>query len=230
MSSNILHEFEDRQSRRNNAIFFGVDEAASTNAAERRKTDQDTVQTICNSIAENIIITGCTRIGNFSTVSLQPRPLKVFFSSPRTNSPRTKGQDISGRTGSSYHTTSWYSDHHSDSSSYVSIDPEKFSIMNKSFSSLLIYYQNVRSINTKLNDIFHKTYLPEFDLYIFTETWLKPGVFNSEIFSNMYSIFRCDRREIFRNCIKDIKDIRTNFNVANHYKNGDFTNTNNIFS
>lgn len=39
----------------------------------------------------------------------------------------------------------------------------------------------------------------DFDIYIFTETWLNNNVYSSELFDpNLYTVFRCDRREAFR--------------------------------
>lgn len=40
--------------------------------------------------------------------------------------------------------------------------------------------------------------MAEYNFYAFSETWLKPGVLNNEIFNNNFFIIRCDRLEEFK--------------------------------
>lgn len=56
-----------------------------------------------------------------------------------------------------------------------------------------IYYQNVRSLNNKIDDFYSSASQCEFDLICITETWLKPNVCNSEFLCGEYNVFRCDR-------------------------------------
>lgn len=56
-----------------------------------------------------------------------------------------------------------------------------------------IYYQNVRGLNTKLQDLSLAALTCNYDIYAFTETWLNSQVLNAEILSSNYNIIRCDR-------------------------------------
>ena len=56
-----------------------------------------------------------------------------------------------------------------------------------------IFYQNVRGINTKLSDIYIKSFDLEYDIVALTETWLQESVIDSEIFCDRYHIYRRDR-------------------------------------
>ena len=58
-----------------------------------------------------------------------------------------------------------------------------------------MYYQNVRGLNTKLNQLTTGILLMsvEYDIIIFTETWLQNDVSNSELGLFNYNIFRNDR-------------------------------------
>lgn len=59
-------------------------------------------------------------------------------------------------------------------------------------SSFLVYYQNVRGLRTKTRDLFLELCSCDYEVIAFTETWLHPGITNSELSSN-YNIYRCDR-------------------------------------
>lgn len=61
-------------------------------------------------------------------------------------------------------------------------------------NALSVYYQNVRGINTKVNEIYNNSAACNNDVIVFTETWLSDSVLNSEIFSINFVAFRCDRR------------------------------------
>lgn len=53
----------------------------------------------------------------------------------------------------------------------------------------MLCYSNTVLYNTANND---------FDIYVFTETWLHESIYNSELFdNNLFSCYRCDRREAF---------------------------------
>ena len=62
---------------------------------------------------------------------------------------------------------------------------------NRSFT---FYYQNVRGLRTKTNDLFLSLSQCDYDIIAFTETWLHSGIQNSEL-TNNYRIYRCDRNE-----------------------------------
>lgn len=57
----------------------------------------------------------------------------------------------------------------------------------------------MRGLKTKLRNVLYNTSIIDYDIYIFTETWLNSTIFSSELFdSNLFNVFRCDRREAFR--------------------------------
>lgn len=58
---------------------------------------------------------------------------------------------------------------------------------------LSIVYQNVRGLNSKLSSLFLQSFGFNFDVIVFTETWLRENIHNSEILCLNYQIFRCDR-------------------------------------
>lgn len=61
------------------------------------------------------------------------------------------------------------------------------------FPNLSLFYQNVRGLNTKINQA--RTFVNSncYDIIGITETWLSDGVLSSEIFNNDYHVFRHDR-------------------------------------
>lgn len=58
-----------------------------------------------------------------------------------------------------------------------------------------IYYQNVRGLRTKTNQLYLNSLNLNLDVIIFTETWLTDNYENSEIFSDKYIVYRTDRSE-----------------------------------
>jgi hypothetical protein len=68
-------------------------------------------------------------------------------------------------------------------------------LRDRTFSSLSIYYQNVRGLRTKTEQLIVKTSDGNFDVLAFSETWLNVDILNSELFLlHQYTVFRCDRR------------------------------------
>ena len=56
-----------------------------------------------------------------------------------------------------------------------------------------MYYQNVRGLRKKLNDLRLVLSETEYKIVILTETWLNNNI-NNELFNDdRYSIYRCDR-------------------------------------
>lgn len=78
-NGDILKEIDERLARRNNALFFGIDEPPNPNPTDRQTNDMNEVQSICNELANNIVISSCSRIGKYSSLSQHPRPIKVTF-------------------------------------------------------------------------------------------------------------------------------------------------------
>lgn len=57
-----------------------------------------------------------------------------------------------------------------------------------------MYYQNVRGLNTKLNDFFNSVTASNFSIIAVTETWLSSHIKNAELFPDNYLVFRSDRK------------------------------------
>ena len=63
---------------------------------------------------------------------------------------------------------------------------------------LLIYYQNVRGLRTKTNTFFDNLLNSEYDIICLTETWLLPGIYDTELFDSRFNVYRQDRDYISR--------------------------------
>lgn len=54
-------------------------------------------------------------------------------------------------------------------------------------------YQNVRGINSKLSNLYLKSFSCDYSVIAFTESWLKPTTFDLEVFCDKYQVYRKDR-------------------------------------
>lgn len=59
--------------------------------------------------------------------------------------------------------------------------------------SIEIYYQNIRGMRTKLNEIRLQILSSNYDILCLTETWLNPSINSNEIFDSRYTVYRSDR-------------------------------------
>lgn len=59
--------------------------------------------------------------------------------------------------------------------------------------NLIVYYQNCGGLKTKLSDIRLNILSHHYDIIIFTETWLQPNIYDSELLDDRYLVFRRDR-------------------------------------
>lgn len=60
-------------------------------------------------------------------------------------------------------------------------------------NKMSIYYQNIRGLRTKTTDFYRNIALCNYDIVIITETWLHPGILDSELTNARYDVFRQDR-------------------------------------
>lgn len=60
-------------------------------------------------------------------------------------------------------------------------------------TELNILYQNVRGLRTKCLDLFNNILLHDYDILLFSETWLQDDVSSAELCDARYDVFRCDR-------------------------------------
>lgn len=71
-----------------------------------------------------------------------------------------------------------------------------------SFRHMLdILYQTARGFNTKLRNVFVNAVNSDYLVVAFTETWIKPGIFEAEIFSrNLRNLDVTDCTKLVREC------------------------------
>ncbi|XP_062541745.1 uncharacterized protein LOC134209746 [Armigeres subalbatus] len=59
--------------------------------------------------------------------------------------------------------------------------------------SLRVYYQNTRGLSTKLDDVYLAVLDGEYDVYVFTETWLDGRINSLQLFGDNFVVYRVDR-------------------------------------
>lgn len=57
---------------------------------------------------------------------------------------------------------------------------------------LVIYYQNVRGLRTKIDDFFLAVSEALYDIIVLTETWLDEKIYSAQLFGNTYNVYRND--------------------------------------
>lgn len=60
-------------------------------------------------------------------------------------------------------------------------------------SYLSLYYNNIRGMSSKKDDILLSTTASDYDVFVFSETWLNDGKFDAEFFDPRFSVYRKDR-------------------------------------
>lgn len=58
---------------------------------------------------------------------------------------------------------------------------------------LYMYYQNVRGLRTKTSKLFLSIESCDFDIIALSETWLNSSIYDSEMFTSDFTVYRCDR-------------------------------------
>lgn len=59
-----------------------------------------------------------------------------------------------------------------------------------------MYYQNVRSIRNRLKDLACNIPLANYDVILFTETWLSDDIYDAVLGFHNYQVYRCDRNSM----------------------------------
>ena len=62
--------------------------------------------------------------------------------------------------------------------------------------SIRVYYQNVRGLRTKIKDLFLAALDAEYDIIVYTETWLNDEINSAQLFGEKYTVYRNDRNTI----------------------------------
>lgn len=70
---------------------------------------------------------------------------------------------------------------------------------NISHRNLSFLYQNVRGLRTKCLDLYNNILLNDYDILLFSETWLQDDILDSELCDNRYTVFRQDRNLLLTN-------------------------------
>lgn len=78
--ANILTEVEDSLLRLKNVIIFVAEESNNPVQSVRDSEDLEKVKNICSSLKVPVTDCKCHRIGEYSSVLIKPRPLKVILS------------------------------------------------------------------------------------------------------------------------------------------------------
>jgi exonuclease III len=60
-------------------------------------------------------------------------------------------------------------------------------------ASSMIFYQNVRGLRTRVDELYLSSVENNYDIIALTETWLHAGIMSTELFVSRYSIYRHDR-------------------------------------
>ena len=61
---------------------------------------------------------------------------------------------------------------------------------------LLVYYQNVRGLRTKIDSFMLNVSDSPYDIIVLTETWLDDRFFSAQLFGDAFTVFRNDRNQI----------------------------------
>ena len=64
------------------------------------------------------------------------------------------------------------------------------------FTHGIIFYQNVRGLRTRVNDVYLSSLAENYDIIALTETWLNSGINSCELFSPRYNVYRQDRDNV----------------------------------
>lgn len=64
------------------------------------------------------------------------------------------------------------------------------------------FYQNVRGLRTKTKIFYNNLLNCNYDIVFLSETWLLPGIFDTELFDSRYSVYRTDRNYELRGMTK----------------------------
>ena len=70
---------------------------------------------------------------------------------------------------------------------------------NTSRFDLQLYYQNVRGLRSKVDQVFFGAQSDESDIYCFTETWLNESFNNNELFPHNFQVYRSDNQSALSN-------------------------------
>ncbi|XP_053690851.1 uncharacterized protein LOC128739393 [Sabethes cyaneus] len=76
------------------------------------------------------------------------------------------------------------------------IQPITKPVPNRIENSITIYYENVRGLRTKIDDLFLAASDVEYDIIVFTETWLNEEINSAQLFGANYTVYRNDRDPI----------------------------------
>ncbi|XP_061379603.1 uncharacterized protein LOC133319395 [Danaus plexippus] len=203
----------DRESRASNIELHCIPEKRSENLL---KTVEQIGKITNVNIPEGSVVK-CTRVAKINRNSLRPRSIIVKFNSPlirdtflagvinfnKLNKKDRLNTSHLGVPGEkrpvfiSEHLSSTAKDTYAAARIFAKQKQYRFVwtrngkiFLRKTESSDAI---NVRGLKTKTKDVYLATLKSDFDVLVFTETWLNSGISDNELFDARYNIFRRDR-------------------------------------
>ncbi|CAH2097315.1 unnamed protein product [Euphydryas editha] len=151
----------------------------------------------------------CSRLAKMNNSSPRPRSILVKFSSPRLRDEFLAATTKFNRSnrdeklnsshlgiGGNKKTAIYVAEHltHENKSLHAAARARARELGYKYvWGTLSCYYQNVRGLNTKTIELFGNVVCCNFDVIVFTETWLNSGVSDNELFDDRYMVYRRDR-------------------------------------
>ncbi|XP_058821303.1 uncharacterized protein LOC131683387 [Topomyia yanbarensis] len=60
-------------------------------------------------------------------------------------------------------------------------------------NGLRVYYQNVRGLRTKIENLYLAALDGDYDIYVLTETWIDDRITSMQLFGNSYPVYHSDR-------------------------------------
>lgn len=62
--------------------------------------------------------------------------------------------------------------------------------------SIIMYYQNVNGLRTKVKKLKQAIAINDFKIYVMAETGLTKGFYDNELFTSDHILYRCDRSQL----------------------------------
>nr|CAI5831217.1 unnamed protein product [Callosobruchus analis] len=194
----IVQEVSDRNARKRNLIVYGVTEHAEPNSRQARVTDTEQVKSVLRYISSDIDIDSIKpqRLGKLND-SGRSRAIKITLKDETDvislirGAARLKNNTDYSRIRISFDRTP------RQVQCYKKVKQELEERIARAkpdrISHIHAYFQNVRGLNTKVNELYTAVLASDFDFIALAETWLCKDVLSSELFPPEFSVVRSDR-------------------------------------
>nr|CAI5846036.1 unnamed protein product [Callosobruchus analis] len=194
----IVQEVSDRNARKRNLIVYGVTEHAEPNSRQARVTDTEQVKSVLRYISSDIDIDSIKpqRLGKLND-SGRSRAIKITLKDETDvislirGAARLKNNTAYSRIRISFDRTP------RQVQCYKKVKQELEERIARAkpdrISHIHAYFQNVRGLNTKVNELYTAVLASDVDFIALAETWLCKDVLSSELFPPEFSVVRSDR-------------------------------------